>query len=297
MSATGRLATVNWLRLVRDGLYAAGIVFAVIFWLYYTTNGGRPDDARWYWSADTSALYPHPELAENNGYNYSPAFEFFVGWSRLLPFEVFVALYRAILLAAVVYMAGPFTLFVLLTNPVGSEINAGNIQILMALAIVWGFRHPWTWSFVLLTKASSGVGLLWFVVRREWRKLGIALAATAALAALSLVFWADQWPGYIELLTSGAAPAVWPYYLTLYQRLPVAIVLVVIGAWRDWKWTVPAAACLALPVFYPISLSLLVGCLPFVRVTLGRLLGEHGWTLERGVPARVAKAEGLLSPS
>jgi hypothetical protein len=297
MSRMGRTSHINWLRMTRDGLYVLGIVFAVAFWLFYTTNLGRPDDARWYWSADTSALYPHPELAENNGYNYSPAFEFFIGWSRLLPFEVFVAIYRAILLAAVVYMAGPFTLFVLLMEPVGSEINAGNIQILMALAIVWGFRHPWTWSFVLLTKASSGVGLLWFVVRREWRKLGIALGATAALAALSLVFWGDQWPGYLELLTSGAAPAVWPYYLTLYQRLPVAIVLVVIGAWRDWKWTVPAAACLALPVFYPISLSLLVGCLPFVRITLGRLLTEHGWTLERGVPARVAKAEGLLSAS
>ena len=98
---------------------------------------------------------------------------------------MFVALYRAILLAAVVYMAGPFTLFVLLTVPVGSEINAGNIQILMALAIVWGFRHPWTWSFVLLTKVTPGIGLLWFVVRREWRNLGIALGATALLAGLS----------------------------------------------------------------------------------------------------------------
>jgi hypothetical protein len=292
-----RAARINWLRMARDGLYVVGIVFAVAFWLFYTLNSGRPDDAHWYWSADTSALYPHPELAEKNGYNYSPAFELFIGWSRLFPFEVFVAIYRAVLLAAVVYMAGPFTLFVLLSEPVGSEINAGNIQILMALCIVWGFRLPWTWSFVLLTKVTAGVGLLWFVVRREWRKLGIALGATAILAVASLLFWGDQWPGYIELITSGAAPAVWPYYLTLYQRLPFAIALVVVGAWRGWKWTVPAASCLALPVFYPISLSLLVGCLPFVRQTLGRLLAAHGWTLERGVPARVPKPEGLVSPS
>ena len=110
---------------------------------------------------------------------------------------------------------------------------------------MWGFRHPWTWSFVLLTKVTPAVGLLWFVVRREWRKLGIALGASAALAALSVVFWGDQWPGYIALITTGKAPAVWPYYLTLYQRLPFAILLVVIGAWRNWKWTVPAASCLA----------------------------------------------------
>jgi hypothetical protein len=290
-------ANVNWLRLARDALYLAGIGFAVIFWLYYTTNLGRPDDARWYWGADTSALYPHPELAEKNGYNYSPAFELFIGWSRLLPFEVFVAIYRAILLAAVVYMAGPFTLFVLLSNPVGSEINAGNIQILLALAIAWGFRHPWTWSFVVLTKVTPAVGLLWFVVRREWRKLAIALGASAVLAALSVVFWGDQWPGYIALVTTGKAPAVWPYYLTLYQRLPFSIVLVVIGAWRNWKWTVAAASCLALPVFYPISLSLLVGCLPFIRITLGRLLASRGYSPERRVPNPAVDAETLISPS
>ena len=288
---------VNWLRVTRDGLYVAGIIFAVAFWLFYTSAGGRPDDAHWYWSANTHALYPHPELAENNGYNYSPAFEFFIGWSRLIPFEVFVAIYRAILLAAVVYMAGPFTLFVLLTVAVGSEINAGNVQILMALAIVWGFRRPWTWSFVLLTKVTPGIGLLWFAVRREWRKLGIALGATALLAVLSVLFWADQWPGYLALITSGKAPAVPPYYLTLYQRLPWAIALVVVGALGNWKWTVPAAACLALPVFYPISWSLMVGCLPFIRITIGRLLAERGYSLERAVPnpAGPPESEGLLS--
>jgi hypothetical protein len=125
------------------------------------------------------------------------------------------------------------------------------------------------------------VGLLWFAIRREWRHLVIALAATAALAVISLGFWADQWPGYIKLIAGGTAPANSPYYLTLWMRLPFAIALVVIGSLAGWRWTVPAAATLALPAFYPISLSMLVGCLPFVREWGGRVMASRGWSLER----------------
>ncbi len=61
----------------------------------------------------------------------------------------------------------------------------GNVHMLLALAIVLGFRWPATWSFVLLTKVTPGIGLLWFAVRREWRSLAIALGATAVLVTLS----------------------------------------------------------------------------------------------------------------
>ncbi len=45
----------------------------------------------------------------------------------------------------------------------------------MAAAIALGFRYPATWAFVLLAKVTPGIGLLWFLVRREWRNLAIAL--------------------------------------------------------------------------------------------------------------------------
>ena len=157
--------------------------------------------------------------------------------------------------------------------------------------MVLGFRWPATWAFVLLTKVSPGVGLLWFVVRREWRKLGIALGATAAIAALSLVLWADQWPGYLDLITGGPAPSVSPFYLSLYQRLPFAIALVVFGAWRGWRWTVPVAATLALPVFYYTSLSMFIGVLPFVREALGKELRRRGWWQERGAPTAQPRSD------
>jgi len=271
---------VNYLRLARDGLVVAGIVYAAAFWLFYTLNGGEPSDVHAYWAASPHNLYPNADLARD-GYYYPPPFEFVVSWGRALPFDVFAAIWRGILLAALVYLAGPFTLFVLLTVPVGSEVNAGNIQLLLALAIVLGFRYPAAWAFVMLTKVSPGIGLLWFAVRREWRRLAIALGATAAVAALSLLLWADQWPAYVQLITQGAAPAVKPYYLSLWVRLPFAVAIVVVGALLGWRWTVVVGATLALPVFYPISLSMLVGVLPFVREALGRWMASRGWSLER----------------
>jgi hypothetical protein len=265
-------------RLTRDALIIMGVVAAVAVWCFYTfTDLSRSVDARYYWAADPANLYPHPDLAEGNGYNYSPAFELVAAWGRLLPFDVFVAIWRGVLLGALVYLAGPLTIFVLFLSPVTSEVNAGNIQILLALAIVLGFRWPGTWAFVLLTKVSPGVGLLWFVVRREWRHLAIALGTTAIVAIIALALWWEQWPGYFTLITSGKAPSVAPFYLSLYQRLPFAVGIVLIGAWRGWRWTVPAAATLALPVFYFTSLAMLVGVLPYVREWLGRKVRERGW--------------------
>ena len=42
-------------------------------------------------------------------------------------------------------------------------------------------RHPAAWAFPLLTKVTTGVGVLWFAFRRDWRSLGIAIGATAVI--------------------------------------------------------------------------------------------------------------------
>lgn len=250
--------------------WIVGIAAAILVWVEYTRSGGQPVDVRYYWAADPANLYPHPELGEGNGYNYSPAFEFVVAWGRTLPFEVFVAIWRAVLLAALVYLAGPLTIFVLFLPPVASEINAGNIQILLALAVVLGFRWPGAWAFVLLSKLTPGVGVLWFALRREWRACVIVGAVTGVVALASFLLVPDAWPGYLALLTGEPAPAVSPYYLGFWTRLPFALAFVAFGAWRGYRWPVVVASTLALPVFYYISPSMLVGTLPFLREALAR---------------------------
>jgi hypothetical protein len=261
---------------LRRLFWGLGILFAAYYWLYLTQNVGLPVDARWYWEANPNNLYPNPELLQRNGYNYSPAFELIVGWGRLLDFETFVAAWRAILLAVFVWLAGPLAIFAMFTPPVASEINAGNIQILLAAAIVLGFRGgprsfwPATWAFVLLTKVTPGVGLLWFVLRRRWRALAIALGVTAVIAAITFAIWPQRWFDWFTLLSQGSPPPVPPYNLALLPRLAVAVAVIAVGAWRGWRWPVVVGATLALPAFYTLSPSMLVGVLPFAREAASR---------------------------
>jgi hypothetical protein len=269
-SLAERVVARAWL--IRNFMVGLGILLAVAYWWFLTTGKGSPVDVLAYWTANPNDLYPHPELLQQNGYNYSPAFEIVAGWGRLLPFETFVAIWRAILLVTLVWLAGPFTLFVLFLPPVATEVNAGNIQFLLAAAIVLGFRWPGTWAFVLLTKVSPGVGMLWFALRREWRKFAMAVGVTAAIALVTFAIWPDRWFGWLRLLTAGSPPPVSPYYWSIWLRLPFAVAFVVLGAWRGWKWPVIVGATLALPVFFFLSPSMLVGVLPSLRGALGRWL-------------------------
>ena len=257
-------------------LWGVGAIFLAFYWWQLTSSGGAPVDARWYWEANPANLYPHPELLEGNGYNYSPVFELIVGWGRLLSFEVFVAIWRGLLAAVLLWLAGPLTVFVLFTFPVASELNAGNIQLLLAGAIVLGFRGgprswwPATWAFVLLTKVTPGVGLLWFALRRQWRSLGVAVGVTAVIAGVSFVVWPDRWFGWLALMTAGSPAPVPPFYLPFWPRFAGSVAIVAVAAWRGWRWPVVVAACLALPQFYTLSPSMLVGVIPFARAGFGR---------------------------
>lgn len=278
MAAVDRLLDQLALRsfVISRVFWGLGALLVAFYWWQLTSSGGAPVDARWYWEANPNALYPHPELLEGNGYNYSPVFEMVVGWGRLLAFETFVAVWRAILAATLLWLAGPLTVFVLFTFPVASELNAGNIQLLLAAAIVLGFRGgprswwPATWAFVLLTKVTPGVGLLWFAQRRQWRALAIAIGVTALIAGVSFLLWPDRWFGWLALMTAGSPPPVAPFYLPFWPRFAVAVAIVVVAAWRGWRWPVVVASCLALPQFYTLSPSMLVGVIPFARESYGR---------------------------
>ena len=76
------------------------------------------------------------------------------------------------------------------------------------------------------------------------------------------------------MLTGSPAPSVAPYYLPFWVRLPFALAFIAFGAWKGYRWPVVVGATLALPVYYIISTSMLVGVLPFARQALGRWLAE-----------------------
>ena len=137
---------------------------------------------------------------------------------------------------------------------------------MFATVSVVGFRWPAAWAIPLLTKVTPGIGLIWFAVRREWRSLGIAVAATGAIAFVSLAFDPIGWVGWFGLLRRQEFPALEGGLLFLpvhlWLRLPVAAALVAWGAATDRRWTVPVAVCLALPTVWLTSVAILVALVP-----------------------------------
>ena len=252
-----------------------GILICAYYWVLLTSGTGAPVDVHAYWAADPNNLYPPAsDPLRQDAYLYAPAFEVLVGWGRHLSFEAFTAIWRALLLLTLVWLAGPLVGFVLFLYPVASEVNAGNIQLLLAAAIVLSFRGgawPATWSFVLLTKVTPGIGLIWFALRRQWRALAIAAGATVLIVAVTFALWPDRWLAWLRLIVEGGEPApLSPFYLPFWPRFIAAAAIVAVGAWRGWRWPVIVGATLALPAFYTISPSMLVGVLPFAREAAGR---------------------------
>jgi hypothetical protein len=120
----------------------------------------------------------------------------------------------------------------------------GNIQSIIALAILLGFRWPAAWAFVLLTKVGPGIGILWFAVRGEWRKFAIAVGATTAMAAVSFLLAPGAWFDFVRWAQANlGAPAPIPVVpVPLFARLVMSALLIVWGARSNRRWTVPIAA-------------------------------------------------------
>jgi hypothetical protein len=223
---------------------------------------GTGQDAYCYWFPTLGDPYARSDWTDPIAYVYSPAFLQLLQPIRILPWQLFMAAWTAILLGAAYVLTGPrwYAVGILLAL---MELAGGNIHLVLAAAIVLGFRWPWTWSIVLLTKITPGVGLLWFVVRREWRNLAIALGATAAIVVVSFLVWPSAWAAWGEVLTRVAGrDGTWAAVpIPFVVRLPFAVAVVVWGAWTGRRWTVPVAGMLALPALWYGGLSMLLACI------------------------------------
>jgi hypothetical protein len=255
----------RWARPARDGAFLAGILFAVLIGL-----GILPFavDAHAYWASNPLDPYHDAVLSDFDAYFYSPAFTQAFGPLHALPWTWFAGLWTLLLVATLAWLSDRWLALVILLPPVFIEIAVGNVHLLLAAAIVLGFRWPATWAFVLLTKVTPGIGLLWFVARREWRQLAIALGATAIVAGISFAIAPGLWSEWFSLLASrSAAPGGDLGFYTaipLLIRVPAAAVLIVWAARTDRPWIVPIAAVLALPVLWPNSYAVAVGAIAFL---------------------------------
>jgi hypothetical protein len=246
------------------------ISFVVLAWFAVERglNSWADRDATMaYWSAWEGGLYDRPWL-DPLAYVYSPAFAQVLWPFTLLPFDAFAVLWAGVLVGALAWLVGPILAAILVLLPhelpgiytIWFNVSSGNISLLLAVAVVLMFRWPASGAFLLLTKVTPGVGLVWFGVRREWRSLAIALGVTVGILAVSALIAPHLWVDWIALLrdsagTSGVSAAV-PIPVTI--RLPIALLVVAVAAWRTWPWLVPVGVMLALPQVGVSSLVLLL---------------------------------------
>jgi hypothetical protein len=257
------------MRLIKLGGTLLAIGWLLWVWQFLMTKPIGVDTQA-YWLVDANAMYWRAMSGVEPRFVYSPIFGQLIVPLTYLPWEIFNGLWLATSMSALVFMLGPIGAAVVLlvpTSPVWWELSAGNIHLMLAAAVVLSFRHPAAWSFVLLTKVTPGVGLLWFVMRRQWKSVAIVSAATVAVISISVVIGGTKpWAQWLSFLATGSRdPGPYSIAVPLLVRLPLAACIVAIGAWRGWPWVVPVAAMLALPMLWMWhSFSMLVGALALI---------------------------------
>jgi hypothetical protein len=250
---------------MRHGYALGGLVCVVAIALQITES---PVDPTAFYNGRLPDPYSQPVYSlMQPGFFYSPAVAQLLEPFRLLPLAVFGALWVGGLMALLYAMLGRRAILGLMFVPVGWEIFTGNIHLVFAAVAILGFRYPALWAIPLLTKVTPGIGLLWFLVRREWRSLAIALGLTGAIALASFLIAPDLWGRWIGILIANrGATDAWPAVpVPLLYRLPVAAALIVWGARTDRRWTVLIATMISSPVMWWTSLAMLVALIPMRR--------------------------------
>lgn len=260
-------------RLARPPLGVAAFLAAVGVLVAFRLLGIYPwdeyvFDLHAYWITRDGLDYTNQTAGPAGTYLYSPAFAYAIRPLTLLPLPIFAAIWTAAGAAVLIWLVGRRALLVAIIPPVLITLVQGQLDLGYAVVAVVGLRWPVAWALPLLTKVTPGIGVAWFLVRREWRALALAVGVTAVIALASLVVDPGAWPGWIALLlrTQGPTPDANLIYvpIPLLFRVPFALAVVAWGAWTDRHWTLPVAMTLAMPILWVNSFTILVAILPML---------------------------------
>lgn len=192
-------------------------------------------------SCDAASYYyanGYEPVAITPQYGYSPAYQWASEPFRLLPFDVFVWIWAGLHVAALLWLRAGWMLAI---PGVNEDVIRGNVTVFVALAVVVGMRHGATWAFPLLTKVLPGVGIVWHLVRREWRHLAWALGATGAIVLLGLTVDPSEWIAWLDLLRGEGTETAG----SLVPRIIIGVMIVAYAAWTDRAWLVPVGMLMA----------------------------------------------------
>ena len=276
---------------------AASILLGIIFGIAQAARViAFPIDLVIYWqNTNLDALYPVLVTDSPTPFLYPPVLAQILLPLHVLPFEIvevawttlcFVSLWYCVRIWTIpVVILGLISIWLPPDNILGAGLEfvlLGNVQIPMAAAIVAGMRHPAWFAIPILTKITTGVGLLWYAFRAEWRPFAIGIAATALVVAVSFLLSPGAWADWIQFaIRNYGVPSVPPVVgPPLPVRLGAAVLLVAWGARTNRPWVVAIAGAMANPGLY--------GVRSFVAVALG------AWALSRWAdwpgPTRTSKS-------
>lgn len=223
-------------------------------------------DLHAYWITRDGVDYTSHAAGPAGTYLYSPAFAQAIRPLTILPLPIFAAIWTTLGAALLAWLVGRRALLVALLPPVLLTLIQGQLDLAYAAVALVGLRWPAAWALPLLTKVTPGIGLVWFLVRREWSRLAIAVGATIAIAAVSFALDPGAWWSWVALLLRTQGPVADPNLIyvpvPLLVRAPVALAVIAWGAWTNRRWTVPLAMTLAMPILWLNSFTILVAWLP-----------------------------------
>ena len=288
-------------RLAISGFVLVVVIFVAARLLDIYPWNERLFDLWAYWSTRFGVDYGFTRPGESGAYIYSPAFAHLISPLTSLPLPVFTAIWTAMLAAILYWITGWRAFFIGLFAPVLMSIAIGQTDLLMAAAILLGFRWPAAWFLPIVTKLTPGVGLVWFAVRREWRSLAIALGATIGLAAISVAIDPMAWTGWFGMLArlDFPNPGHGVYLpVPVWIRLPIVAAFIAWGARTDRRWVLPVGVCLSLPTVWINSPAIAVAIVPLLaagaQAPAGRWLRGQTTVPSATALRRRARRTGLV---
>jgi hypothetical protein len=225
-------------------------------------------DLHAYWITRDGVDYAAQAPGPAGTYLYSPAFAQLIRPLTILPLPVFAAIWTSTGAGLLLWLTGRRVLWIAVLPPVLLTLVQGQLDLAYAVVAVVGLRWPAAWALPLLTKVTPGIGVVWFVVRREWRSLAIAVGATALVVAVSFALDPGGWSGWVSLLLRTQGPVSDPNLvyvpIPLLVRAPFALAAVAWGAWTNRRWTIPVGMVLAMPILWLNGPTILVAIWPML---------------------------------
>lgn len=242
---------IYWTLTVIGAVWCFLVVYGVIPYGTCGNTGTVPCDAYSYWAVDST-----PYTWETNlEYRYSPAFLWIIRPFQAFPFELFLGVWTGLHVAALIWLRAGWFLIVPALN---EDVLRGNISTFLAVAAVLAIQRSaaW-WAPALLTKITPGVGLVWHMVRRQWRDVATCVALTAGIVGIGIIVSPDLWSAWLDSLLN--APQTYEVGHPLgpvWLRLLVAAAIIGIAARTSRAWLVPLGLYVAVPGLWWFNLGL-----------------------------------------